>query len=206
MVENKIQKLLQQAATNENNSSVSNARRVFSSFEQAESAFLFYKTRIFDVDMWNEVAGLTSYELFDENGQESENQVLRVNQFLRLSLKASGKYDWVRIAEINEDENALVISVKPTYDPTDKTSQKAKTSHFFTAESSNNFCLIKDHSAVSFYVIGLDETTNIDETKNPLETVRNIATSNLGSYLRIQKSEWETFCKNFLDYYKSDNA
>jgi hypothetical protein len=45
----------------------------------------------------------------------------------------------------------------------------------------------------------LNEKTNIEETSGVLETIRNYATANLGCLLGIQKTQWETFCKNFLE-------
>src|SRR6476469_1566783 len=47
---------------------------------------------------------------------------------------------------------------------TDKEPDKNVTSHFFTSDATNNFCLEKRDAVVSFYVIGLSEKTNTDET------------------------------------------
>lgn len=120
-------------------------------------------------------------------------------------MKGSGKYDWVRIVQIIDRKNALIITVKPTCDPTDEAIDKTRTSIFFTADASNNFCLQKEANIVSLYVIGLDEKQNVSETGNVLEIVRNVATAHLGSYLGIQKEEWKTFCKNMLSLYKPDD-
>jgi hypothetical protein len=108
------------------------------------------------------------------------------------------KYDWVRVIDIYEEADEFIISVKPTYDPTAETIDKNVISHFFTDESTNNFCLLRKSDTIWFYVIGLGEKQNTSETKNALETVRNVAV-NLGSYLGIQKSEWEKFCRHFLE-------
>jgi hypothetical protein len=51
---------------------------------------------------------------------------------------------------------------------------------------------------VSFYVIGLSEKTNTDETESLVGKARNVAVANIGSYFGIQTGEWKTFCKNLL--------
>lgn len=200
----KTKQLLRQANSDEN-SSISFAERFFSSREEADAAFAVYTSKIPDLAAWNSSSLLTSFAAFDESGNEIEDAIIRWEIFLRLSLKGSGKFDWVRVVEIFETENETVVTVKPTFDPTDKNADRAATSHFFSAASSNNFCLLKEDKTISFYVIGLEERQNTNETKNALETLRNVVTANAGYYMGIQKSEWTKFCKDFLDLYRSDN-
>ena len=47
-------------------------------------------------------------------------------------------------------------------------------------------------------MIGLDEKVNTGKTENSLETARNIG-AKIGSYLGIQRSEWEGFTESFLN-------
>ena len=194
----KIQNLLQQASQEPNTSSVSFAKRNFTEEGQAQAVFLEVKEKLLNLDNWNKNAGLSSFEIFDENGNVQADKTIRIGGFERISLKGTGKYDWVRITDIYEGEDEFVITVKPTYDPTADDQDKKAVSHFFTDEASNNFCLQKDDKSVALYVIGLNEKQNVSETDNMIETVRNAAVANLGSYLGIQKSEWTIFCKNFL--------
>lgn len=90
-----------------------------------------------------------------------------------------------------------MITVQPAYNPAAKPVDTTITSHFFTREARNNFCLQKDDKDVALYVIGLNEKTNTNETGSPVETIRNVATANPGFYLRIQKAMWKDFCSNF---------
>lgn len=205
-MDNEIQRLLDLAANDKNHSSVSFAERVFPGDETAKTAFSALKEKARNVNVWNKVAALNSFKLYNEDGSEQTSPIISENLLMRLSLKGSGKYDWVKIERIVENENLIFITVKPTSNPTDEDADKARTSHFFTAESNNNFCLLKDADKVSFYVIGLNEKQNTSEAKNTLEVIRNVATANIGSYLGIQKAEWETFCSNFLDLYNLDEV
>ncbi|HXH69369.1 MAG TPA: hypothetical protein VNI60_03380 [Pyrinomonadaceae bacterium] len=204
----KIQNLLEQAgrqarALERGGSSITFASRAFSDTSEAEDSFNHLKQKLFHVRSWNAESFLTSFEPFDKDGKPSRRKSA-VGDFIRLSLAGSGKNDWVKIIEITEEPDEAVVTVMPSYNPTENQPDKNATSHFFTGDSTNNFCLGKNRETVTFHVIGLDEKTNTNETENFIETVRNVAVANIGCYLGIQKSEWKIFCENFLETKKGD--
>lgn len=194
----KTDELIARAEKNENESSLSSAEKTFAGEGEAKQVFSRLKTKLLDIDEWNDHGLVSSYAIFDEGGGESADGTFKEGAFVRISLKGSGKYDWVRVAGIYEAADEFIITVKPTFDPTDADADKAIVSHFFTDASTNNFCLVRRANAVALYVIGLDEKQNTSETKNALEIVRNVAV-NLGTYLGVQKTEWEKFCHGFLE-------
>ncbi len=195
----KIQSLLETANSHSNDSSVSFDKRIFPANEAAEQAFLKLKKDLLNITEWNKHSAISSFELFDETGRVLEDKTIFEETLCRISMPGSGKYDWVRFIEIYEAANELVLTVTPTYDPTAAPPDKQATSHFMTSEATNNFCLLKDENSLSLYVIGLDEKHNTSETESTLEIIRNFVTANVGYYLGVQKTEWTTFCKNFLD-------
>jgi len=202
----KIQSLLEQAArqgdsATADDSSIAKATRVFSTAGDAEKSFSFLRKRLFHIEHWNVYSEISSFELFDETGNSQPQKSAVVGDFIKITLPGSGKDDWVKIVEIVETPNEVVLSVRPS--PAPGGGQKEKTtSHFFTADSTNNFCLQRKDAKINFYVIGLDERTNTEETSGILETVRNFATANIGCFLGIQKTQWETFCEKFLEVEK----
>ncbi|HQU84547.1 MAG TPA: hypothetical protein PKY59_15525 [Pyrinomonadaceae bacterium] len=194
----KTDELLEQASLHEKHSSISAAEKEFADSETAEKVFSTLKKMLHNIHDWNEHAMLTSFALFNENGVETTAEDFEIGGFMRISLKGAMKYDWVKIVDIYEAENEFVLKVKPSFDPTDETRDKDVTSHFFTDEAENNFCLVKKINNVGLYVIGLHEKMNSSETSNSLETIRNAAV-NLGSYFGVQEGEWEKFCHHFLE-------
>lgn len=200
---NKIQRLLEQAERQKQSaetgeSSIASASRAFPETSGAEKFFKNLREKLFRVREWNAESTLTSFELFDRSGNVANGENAVAGDFIRLSMVGAGKNDWVEIVEILDEADEAVVTVKPSPNPTEDAPDKAATSHFFTSDSTNNFCLGKTGEIVSFYVIGLSEKTNTDETENFIEKARNVAVSNVGSYLGIQKGEWQTFCENFL--------
>ncbi len=205
----KIQNLLAQAeaqarTSETGESSITFASRAFSDATEAEDSFKHLKQKLFHIRSWNAESFMTSFELFDKDGKPNQRETAAVGDFMRLSLAGSGKDDWVKIIEITEKPDEAIVSVKPSYNPTENQPVKNATSHFFTDDSTNNFCLGKNRETVIFYVIGLNEKTNTSETENFIEIVRNVAVSNIGCYLGIQKSEWKIFCDNFLETKKDE--
>ena len=193
-----IKDLLNQAQLNEGESSISSAEKTFSDEAQAAQVFSILKTKILSIDEWNGHALLCEFGLFDENGESCQTKILAVGVFMRISMTGAGKYDWIKIINIRETADEFVITVKPTFDPTAEKLDKNIISHFFTDESTNNFCLLREAKTVSLSVIGLNEKQNTGETKNALETIRNVAV-NLGVYLGMQNTEWEKFCRHLLE-------
>ncbi|HUS00045.1 MAG TPA: hypothetical protein VMZ26_18425 [Pyrinomonadaceae bacterium] len=194
-----IEKLIQAAnSSNEGDTSLNLAKRVF--LEQAGCDELFGTTRskLLDIKEWNKNSSPTSYALFDESGRENPTQPISVGLFIRIGLYGSGKYDWVRVISITDEPDEVVVTVKPTYDPTAEAPDTASTSHFFGPEATNNFCLQRDDKTVAFYVIGLNEHQNTKFTGGLIESARNAAVANVGYYSGLQKGVWKEFCSNFL--------
>ncbi len=189
---------LEKAKLNKNESSISRAEKTLLNENEAKRVFSRVKTDLLKLEEWNKNAALSSYKIFDENGNELTDEDINIGVFERIRLKGSGKFDWVKVVDIFEKEDEFVITVKPTFDPTDEKTDRNLTSHFFTEAATNNFCLSRNFKTVKFYVIGLNEKRNTQETENTLETIRNLAV-NLNTYLGIQNSEWETFAHNFLE-------
>lgn len=189
----------------EDHFSVNYGEREFENERDAAAYLDDLKKRLIDIKKWNQHAGLSTYELFDQNGAPVERPIAP-GLFMRITLTGSGKADWVKIENVFESPYEIVIRVKPTYDPTEDSRQTGKTSHFFTAAATNNFCAFREGNKVSLYVIGLNETLNSGHTSGLIETARNTMVANLGYYLGIQKAEWTKFCESFLSDHEEPAA
>ena len=202
----KIQNLLEQAVAQAESStaevsSVTNATRNCSSETEAKNVFQRLIQKLFNIEQWNAESNLSSFALFDENGFAKMEKIAAVGDFIRITLPGSGKNDWVKIVEIHDAADEIVLTVQPSPNPTDK-EDNSTTSHFFTNDSTNNFCLQKNGIKLNFYVIGLGEKSNTEDTSGIVETVRNFATANIGHFLGIQKAQWQNFCDNFVEIEK----
>lgn len=202
----KIENLIRQAkADTEEKTSIASANRTYKSDNEAERAFQQFCEKLAYIERWNGSSGVSSFGLFGENGNKATDRPAAIGDFVCIKLPGTGKEDWVKIIDIYETSNEKVLTVQPTFNPTEKSTDKKVTSHFFTEDSTNNFCLQLSGSNVNMYVIGLNEISNTEDTNNILETARNFATANFGHFLGVQKAEWTTFCNNFLEKEDSDS-
>jgi hypothetical protein len=178
--------------------SINYAEREFADATTADSFLSDLKRRLVDLSHWNENSGMSSYKLFGSDGRPDNDGGLKPGFFVEITLHGTGKSDWVRVEDIYESPDELVITVKPTYDPTDEPPQTGTISHFFTSDATNNFCALREGTRTMLYVIGLNERLNSGHTSGMIETVRNTAVANIGYYLGIQKAEWKKFCESFF--------
>jgi hypothetical protein len=193
---NKIEELLKTAETSDD-SSIAFEQRDFPSENECRERFHLIRRRLLDVRLWTKLSSASSYAHFDADGKENASD-LSTGSFIRISVHGSGKYDWVKVEGIHEDRDEIVLTVQPTFDPTERPQKPEIISHFFLPTARNNFCLRRDGLKLSFYVIGLGEKQNTEYTDGLIETVRNAAAANFGYFLGLQKAMWTEFCKNML--------
>lgn len=198
MASGKIEGLMKAAnSSTDNDTSVNVAKRTFLKDDDCAAFFEMTKANLLRIEEWNKNSSVTSYDLFDGSGVTDGSGLIDEGKFIRIALYGSGKYDWVRVLAISDELDEFVITVKPSYDPTDG-SERSSISHFFGPEAENNFCVQRIEKTVAFYVIGLNEKQNTRFTDSLIETARNAAVANVGYYSGLQKSVWKDFATNFL--------
>ena len=202
-----IERLLKAAnSSTEGDTSVNLAKRIFLEQADCDAVFQLTRTRLLSIDEWNKSSSATSYELFDAHGTALGSEPIAIGRFIRISLYGSGKPDWVRVLEIQDHPDEFVLTVKPSYDPTERPADTSATSHFFGPEATNNFCVQRVGKTLAFYVIGLNEHQNTKFTDSLIESARNAAVANVGYYSGLQKTVWKEFCSNMIGSGKEEEA
>ena len=194
-----IENLLEAANSSaEADTSVNFAKRQFLDESEAVTFFETTRSKLVSVDAWRKSSSPTSYDLFDQDGKSTNDRPISTGTFIRIRLYGGGKYDWVRVISIVDEELEFVITVKPTHDPTERPVDEQSISHFFGPEATNNFCVQRDGKVIAFYVIGINEHTNTSFVDGLIEAARNTAIANVGYYTGMQKTVWKEFSSNFL--------
>jgi len=199
-----IETLLKQANSVENGTtSVNSARKAFASAVESGAFFGQVRRNLLDIQKWSANSSSSSYALFDKKGAE-KNGLIEKGDFIRITVHGSGKNDWVNVIHIADSADEVIITVSPSFDPTEKPQRSEVISHFFDGAAQNNFCLQRIDRTVAIYVIGLNERQNVSETAGLIESARNAAIANLGYYSGLQKAVWNEFCTNFLEPARDD--
>ena len=195
-----MERLLKAAnSSTEGDTSVNLAKRIFLNQAECDAAFDLTRSKLLSIADWGKSSSATSYELFDESGTVLKSEPIGVGRFIRINLYGSGKYDWVRVLEIQDEPDEFVLTVKPSHDPTEQPPDTSSTSHFFSPEATNNFCIQRVEKTLAFYVIGLNEHQNTKFTDSLIESARNAAVANIGYYSGLQKAVWKEFCSNMIE-------
>ena len=194
-----IERLLKAAnSSTQGDTSVNLAKRIFLDKAECDAAFDLTCSKLLSIDEWSKSSSPTSYDLFDDSGKPLRSEPIAVGRFIRISLYGTGKYDWVRVLEIKDEADEFVLTVKPSYDPTERPIDTSSTSHFFGPEATNNFCIQRVEKTLACYVIGLNEHQNTKFTDSLIESARNAAVANIGYYSGLQKAVWKEFCSNMI--------
>src|SRR5688500_15225285 len=122
----KIGNLIRQVeADTEEKTSIASAERKFNDQADAEKAFLQRCEKLLQIDSWNSFSGVASFALFDENGGRLENRPAKIGDFLSIKLPATGKVDWVKVINIYKDADEMILTVQPTFNPTEDAPDKS---------------------------------------------------------------------------------
>lgn len=186
------------SSSQRDDTSLNKAERTLPNRDEAVGLFRKVKSRLRNIEQWSEHSGVSYFAVFDENGDRPGDHEVKAGRFIRIQLPGTGKYDWVVVENMIENDEEMVVTVRPTYDPTAEPVDRNVISHFFAPTATNNFCTLLREDTVGAYVIGTGEKQNTSDTSGILETVRNAAVANLGSYLGIQSAEWNKFCNSLL--------
>jgi hypothetical protein len=165
---------------------------------EAVKLFRKVKNKLRSIDQWGVHSGVSDFAMYEDDGRQPDDHVVREGRLIRISLPGTGKYDWVRVEDVHETDEEMVVTVRPSYDPTAEPVDKNVISHFFAPTATNNFCTLLRGNMVGAYVIGTGEKQNTSKTSGVIETVRNAAVANIGSYLGVQSAEWTKFCNSLL--------
>ena len=175
------------------------------SIEEAKELFKEAKSRLLDVNQWQQICGKLSsvFKLTDEKGNEIEGDP-KVGNYFKIDIPgpgtASGKgYDWVRVEAVEENKNeqedseSILIRVRPADNPSTSDNNVA---HFFTDKATSNFVVSRKNNFVTAAVYGRNEVPNTT-TDKPLDKTRN-AVVGTTAITGFSNPQWKSLANGVL--------
>lgn len=161
----------------------------FFDHETAIHAFELSRGKLFNVNKWSDLPGITStFELHDDQGVRSYAKKPEVGYFMRIMLPAPTPENWVEITEIKEGENIAEFTVNPCKDPQET---EEDVEHFFIKEASSTFKVERRGTSVHAYEIGKNEgVNNQDVVEAGNRGALNTALA-AGGWAVFQKLQWK---------------
>ncbi len=171
----------------------------FESMEEAASFYQLARERLLNVNNWHQLAGKATaqFQLRDGNGN-AVGRKARKGDYFQIDIPAPGSVtgdgcDWVKIEDIREDENFLVITVRPCSNPQNN---KEDTAHFFSSDSSSSFLVKREGRKVTAGVHGRNEKPNADADKL-VDKIRNTVVA-IGAITGFSKLQWKSLVNGIV--------
>lgn len=168
---------------------------------EAEAIKLFEraKQRLLNVNEWEKLcgAGSANFQLTDALGKDVKRPA-QVRDHFKIDIPGPGTvtgqgYDWVRIEHIEEQDDSLLMRVRPATNPRNEAGDVA---HFFSDESTSNFMVKRTTNTVEAAVYGRNETPNTGAEKG-VDKARNTMVA-LSAMAGIAKIQWKSLVKGLL--------
>ncbi|WPP53530.1 hypothetical protein [Catalinimonas niigatensis] len=156
--------------------------------EQANSAFERAKSKLFDVNSWSKLGGLTSrFELHDEHGRKPDRKKPEIGDFIRIMLPAPTPENWVKITDITVKDKIAEFTVNPSKDPREN---EEDVEHFFIKEATSTFRVELKGQTLYASEIGKNEAPNNEGKEAGERGVLNTLIS-AGGWIAFQELQWK---------------
>ncbi len=179
------------------------ARKAFSTIDEARRAFTRTKQRLLTPNLWQQYAGSATakFILCDAAGVEVD-RTPEVGDHFKIDIPGPGPltgdgFDWVKVEAIEDEggseEECAAIRVRPTTNPQN---QKADVAHFFSDEATSNFIVQRRGTEVIAAVLGRNEKPNTGAEKI-IDKARNTAVAT-GAVTAFSKLQWKSLVNGLL--------
>ncbi|MFO7977953.1 MAG: SDR family oxidoreductase [Bacteroidales bacterium] len=194
----------------------------YASEEEARQAFQRSVSKLFDVNQWSNLPGISStFQLFDKQGIQKQADHPEIHDYIRILLPAPLPENWVVIHNIREHDDRAEFTVSPAVSPLAKAEQQEEISHFFVKEATSTFRVERKGMGLYAYEIGRNEAINNEGKSAGERRLINTLVAE-GGWAAFQKFQWEkltdylvhntesseksTFMKNLMNYTKSNKG
>lgn len=163
------------------------SENTYENLELAKKAFRRSKAKLFNVNNWSRLSGLTaSFELHKNNGSPVKSKKLREGDYIKIQLPGPVPENWVRVINISETSKIASFVVSPSEDPRNK---DGEIEHFFIKEATSEFKVEINGSTIKAYEIGKNEgINNAGYEAGKRELINTLIAE--GGWAGFQKFQW----------------
>lgn len=171
--------------------------------DEARSAYREARRRLLDVNNWSEL-GLpgVKFQVMDGDADEAY-RLVQESDYFRISmpgpgLKEGDGYDWVRVEELKEINEAemdcIAFRVRPSSNPE---SPHNETAHFYSRVSTSTFMVTRENRRLRVTIFDKNIRPN-EEATSQGDNLRNKILA-MGGMGIMSKLQWESLAKNILE-------
>ncbi|MFO7823104.1 MAG: hypothetical protein R6V72_04140 [Cyclobacterium sp.] len=192
----KIRQELNVLKGEESKDKVFSSKHEYKNLQDARDAFMRSKSKLFDVDQWSQMQGISStFELYGTNGQRKSGKNIAVGDYILINLPGPLPENWVRITSLVDQEEVAEFVVSPSEKPFERENNDEKVSHFFKDDATSTFRVERVGKCLIAFEIGKNEIVNNDgEQAGGRDWINTMMAE--GGWLGFQKLQW----KNLTEY------
>lgn len=159
--------------------------------EKALREFERSKEKLFDVNRWSRLPGITSgFQLYTPQGEPKPKGRPQPGDFLMIDLPGPAPENWVVVTDVKEEKEMAEFTVSPSRDPRDKGEEAKEVEHFFSDGSTSTFKVELKGTTLYGYEIGKNEGINNKGKKAGDREIINTLIAE-GGWAFFQKIQWE---------------
>lgn len=161
----------------------------YPSREAAQRAFERSRKKLFDVNKWSDLPGLTStFELYNSTGELAGEREPQKGDFIRIVLPLPSPENWVVVTDIRQNKEMAQFTVSPSRDPREKGEEDIE--HFFIDEATSTFKITLNGQTLYAYEIGKNEGINNQGTDAGKRELINTLVAE-GGWVFFQRIQWK---------------
>lgn len=187
----KVQKEKKVIEGEETKDKLFSSEKEFPDRETALREFKRSKEKLFDVNRWSRMPGITSgFQLYTPEGKPKPKAKPEVGDYLMIDLPGPAPENWVIVTDIKEEDEMAEFTVSPSQDPRDTGEEAEEIEHFFRDEATSTFKVELNGSTIAAYEIGKNEGINNEGKEAGDREVVNTLIAE-GGWALFQKIQWE---------------
>lgn len=175
-----------------------------SSQEEATRFFERIRSRLLDVNRWNEItkAPSATFTIKDASSRTME-RIVQKRDYIRIDIPGPGLpsakgYDWVQVEDITQTADtegaSILLTLRPSPDPTQDSKD---TAHFFKQLATSSFRVEQKGSHIYLHYAGRNEIINTDNA-SVLDNLRNFMVG-LGAKMGASFPQWKALVEGLGD-------
>jgi hypothetical protein len=163
---------------------------IFPLKEDAEREFKRSVKKLFNVNRWSELPGITSeFILYSHDAKQKNAEKPDIHDYIKIILPGPVPENWVIVTDIKEDDQSAEFTVSPSINPEKGDEDRQIIEHFFTGKATSTFKVTLGHKTIHAYEIGRNEWINNAEEAGNRKLINTFIAE--GGWAGVQKFQWE---------------
>ena len=180
------------------------SQRLFTNPEEAIRQFKRSRDKLFDVNKWSDLPGISSgFKMYTASGEVKASGNPEIGDFILIDLPGPTPETWVEVIDRKEREGLAEFTVRPSPDPREKGEKVRDVEHFFSDEATSTFRVELKDNTLYACEIGKEEAPNNKSEKAGGRGLVNTVIA-MGGWMAFQEMQWNKLTDYLVHHIEPD--